>query len=284
MKDFLKHNGILILIIALLLSLVIAVVSFLFGGAANPLSNLFGIVTTPVRNGVNAFVNWTEGIYSDAFQREENQAELEALRKENAALKEQAREGEADSRENDRFRNLLGLKEKHPDFQFEEATVTAHSASNWSSTLTISKGSADGVETGACVVDEYHDLVGIVGVTGLNWSTVMTVVDAELEMGGLVARTDAAAILEGDFELMGKGQLKLTYLPKDAQLLSGDEVTTSGLKSGGTATYPSGLLVGEVVEVRSDPSGMSDYAVLAPAADLANVEQVFVIKSFGAAE
>ena len=50
--------------------------------------------------------------------------------------------------------------------------------------------------------------------------------------------------------------------------------------SGGTATYPSGLVVGYVEEVRSDDSGMSDYAVLTPAAQLGTLEQVFVIKAF----
>ena len=280
MKDFLKHNGILILVIALLLALITAVVSLTFGGVANPLANVAGVIATPFRNGINAFVNWTEGVYSDAFQRENEREELEALKKENADLRRQAREGEAASRENERLRNLLGLKIERPDFDFQEATVTAHTSSNWSSTLTISRGSAAGVEAGDCVVDEYGNLVGVISVVGANWSTLITVVDVDLEMGGLIARTDGAAILEGDFELMGQGKLKLTYLPEDTQLLAGDTILTSGLVSGGTTTYPSGLVVGYVEEVRSDDSGMSDYAVLTPAAQLGTLEQVFVIKAF----
>lgn len=280
MKDFLKHNGILILVIALLLALITAVVSLTFGGVANPLANVAGVIATPFRNGINAFVNWTEGVYSDAFQRENEREELEALKKENADLRRQAREGEAASRENERLRNLLGLKIERPDFDFQEATVTAHTSSNWSSTLTISRGSAAGVEAGDCVVDEYGNLVGVISVVGANWSTLITVVDVDLEMGGLIARTDGAAILEGDFELMGQGKLKLTYLPEDTQLLAGDAILTSGLVSGGTATYPSGLVVGYVEEVRSDDSGMSDYAVLTPATQLGTLEQVFVIKAF----
>ena len=43
MKDFFRHNGILILIAAILLALVTAVVSMLFGGVADPLSNLVWI-------------------------------------------------------------------------------------------------------------------------------------------------------------------------------------------------------------------------------------------------
>lgn len=280
MKDFFKNNGILILIIALLVSLITAVLSFTFGGIANPFANLAGIIATPFRNGVQAVTAWGEGIYTDAFERQLLEEELAALKKENAQLKDQAREGEAASRENERLRDLLGLREERPEFTWVDAKVTAHGSSNWSSTLTIGKGSAAGIAPGNCVVDQYGYLVGIIDQVGLNWATLITVVDVDLELGGLIARTDGAAIIEGDFSLMGQGKLKLTYLPENAQLLSGDTILTSGLMSGGTATYPSDLVVGYVEQVRADESGMSDYAVLTPATDLDSLEQVFVITAF----
>ena len=276
MKDFFKNNGILILIIALLISLITAVLSFIFGGIANPFANLAGIVATPFRNGIQAVTAWGEGIYADAFERQALEEELAALKKENAMLKDQAREGEAASQENERLRDLLGLREERPEFTWVDAKVTARGSSNWSSTLTIGKGSHAGIEPGNCVVDQYGYLVGIVDQVGLNWSTLITVVDADLELGGLIARTDRAAIIEGDFSLMSQERLKLTYLPENAQLLSGDTIVTSGLVSGGSATYPSGLVVGYVAEVRTDVTGMSDYAVLTPATDLGSLEQVFV--------
>lgn len=284
MKDFLKQNGILILIIALLLSLITAVLSFTFGGIANPFSNLAGVVSTPFRNGIHAFVSWTEGVYSDAFERESMEEELERLKQENAKLRAEAREGEAASRENERLRNLLKFQQKHSDLHTEPVTVTARGSSNWASTLTVSKGSASGIEPGNCVIDQYGNLVGVISEVGLNWSTLITVVDVDMEMGALIARTDEAAILEGDFTLMGQGKLKLSYLPEGAQLLAGDTILTSGLMSGGTATYPSGLVVGYVEQVRSDDSGMSDYAILTPATELEALEQVFVIKEFDVVE
>lgn len=284
MKDFLKQNGILLLIVALLLALIAAVFSFTFGGIANPFANLAGVIATPFRNGVHSLAEWTEGLYSDAFERDRLESELEELRQENARLKAEAREGEAASRENERLRDLLGFQQKHAEFQMEPATVTARESSNWSSALTVSKGSASGVEAGDCVVDQYGNLVGVISKVGLNWSTLLTVVDVDLEMGALIARTDGAAILEGDFTLMTQGKLKLSYLPQGTQLLAGDSILTSGLMSGGTATYPSGLLVGYVSQVRSDPGGMSDHAVLVPAADLDALEQVFIIKDFDVVE
>ena len=148
MKDFHKQNGILILIIALLLTLIGAVLSFTFGGVANPFANLAGVVTTPVRNGIHTVVEWAEGLYSDAFEREAMARELEELRQENARLKAEAREGEEASRENQRLRDLLDFQQKRTDLHTEPATVTARGSSNWSSTLTVSKGSASQVEAG----------------------------------------------------------------------------------------------------------------------------------------
>jgi len=275
-KDFFRHNGILILIAAILLALVTAVVSMLLGGRANPLANLVGIVTTPVRNGISAVTNWAEERYSDAFEQEQMKEELEALKQENAELKAKEREYEAAIQENQRLYNLLELTPKDKQFTKEAAMVTARSTSNWESTLTLSKGTNQGIAVDNCVVDEYWNLVGVVAEVGENWCTVRTLIDANMELGGQLVRTGGAAILEGDLALMEEGKLKLTYLPENSQLMSGDLVTTSG--RGGV--YPSGLVAGHVEEVRTDASGMTDYAVIVPETDLDNLQQVFVIKDF----
>lgn len=276
MKDFFRRNGLLILIAAILLALVTAVVSMLLGGKANPVANFVNFITTPVRNGISAVTNWAEERYSDAFELEQMKTELADLKKENAELQAKIREAETAIQENERLYNLLELTPKGKEFTKEAAMVTARSTSNWESTLTLSKGSAQGIEVDDCVVDEYWNLVGIVAEVGENWCTVRTLIDANTEMGGQLVRTGGAAILEGDLALMGEGKLKLTYLPENSQLMSGDLVTTSG--RGGV--YPSGLVAGHVEEVRTDASGMTDYAVIVPETDLGNLQQVFVIKDF----
>ena len=60
MKDFLRQNGILLLVIAFLLSVLIGVLSFVMGGKADPLSNLVNTVTAPVRSGIAAAADWVE--------------------------------------------------------------------------------------------------------------------------------------------------------------------------------------------------------------------------------
>ena len=233
-----------------------------------------------MRNAANQFVDWTEGIYNYSFRYDELEQENAELKKRIAELEQQAIAGDADSRENEHLRELLGLREKRRDFVFESATVVSRSASNWESVLTISKGQIHDVAAGDCVIDETGALVGVIADVGINWSTVRTLIDPDTEMGGIVARTDSAAIAEGDFTLMEQGKLKLTYLPENTQLIAGDLVLTSGLNG----TYPSGLVIGSIAELKSEASGMSRYAVLEPRVTLEQLKQVFVIKDFDIVE
>lgn len=280
MKNFLRQNGILLLVIALLLSILLALGSVLLGGTADPLSNVVTTVTTPIRNGIAAVADWAEGVYAYVFRYGELQKEMDSLRSQVADLEEQVRQSQEAIDENERLRELLGLQQRRRDFTFEAAKVTARSTFNWESLLTISKGSSSGVEAGDCVVTEAGVLVGVVSEVGLNWSSVSTVINTDMEMGGIVSRTYSAGVLEGDFALMAQGKLKLSYLPQEAQLVSGDEVLTSGKGD----VYPSGLVVGQVEGVFTDPSGQTRYAVVNPAVDLDSLVQVFVIKDFDIVE
>ncbi len=280
MKDFLRNNGIWIFLIAVSLTAILGIFSALFGGIANPLANLWGIITTPVREVSNNFITWTEGVYNYSFRYEELEQENAELKKKVAELERQAAEGDLASLENERLRKLLNLQEKRSDFVFESANVVSRSASNWESALTINKGSIHDVAAGDCVIDENGALVGVVTHVGLNWSTVRTIIDADTELGGRVARTDSSAIAEGDFALMEQGKLKLTYLPEGTQLIAGDLVLTSGLNG----TYPSGLIIGAIEELRAEASGMSYYAILSPHSNLSALRQVFVIKDFAVVE
>ena len=276
MKDFLRQNGILLLVIALLLSILIGVLSVVMGGQADPLSNLTNTIVSPLRGGVTAAADWVEGVYTYIFHYGELEQELNGLRVRVGELEEQVREGEEASRENEQLRELLEFQSRRRELTTAPAKVTARSTSNWESTLTLSKGSAHDVQAGDCVITQTGALVGVVSEVGLNWSTVSTVINTDTEIGGIVTRTYSAGVLEGDFALMNEGKLKLNYLPEGAQLVSGDEVLTSGRGD----MFPSGLLVGRVEGVFTDPSGQTRYAVVEPSVTLDELIEVFVIQDF----
>ena len=280
MKDFFRDNGFWLLLIALLLSILLGLGSVILSGSTDPLSNLANTLTSPFKSGVSAMLDWAEGVYGYVFQFSEMEQELSDLRRRVADLEEQARQGQEALAENAQLRELLNLQERRKDLEFESAKITARSTSNWESTLTISKGSAAGVEAGDCVITETGVLVGVVSETSLLSSTVATLIDTSIEVGGVVTRTYSAGILEGDFDLMNQGLLRLSYLPEGAGLVAGDEVLTSGL--GGI--YPAGLVVGRVQGVFNDAAGMSRYAIVDPSGELGGLIEVFVIKDFDVVE
>ena len=280
MKDFLRHNGAWLLVIALLLSILIGLTSAFMGGNADPLSNFVNTVTSPVRGGIAAVANWAEGVSSYVFHYGEIQEQIQQLEQENADLRKQIRDDEAAAQENKQLRELLNLQSKREDFVFESAKVTARSTSNWQSTLTLSKGSNAGVEQGDCVITETGLLVGVVNKVGTNYSIVNTLIDTGTEMGGIITRTNSSGVLEGDLALMQQGQLRLSYLPDEAQLVAGDEVLTSGNGD----VYPAGLVVGQVDSVFTDASGLTRYAIITPEVQLDQLVEVFIIKDFDIVE
>ena len=90
----------------------------------------------------------------------------------------------------------------------------------------------------------------------------------------------AYGLLTDKIPLDQRGVLKLNYLPEGAQLVSGDEVLTSGRGD----MFPSGLPVGQVEGVYTEPSGKTRYAVVTPSVKLDSLIEVFVIKDFEIAE
>ena len=278
MRDFLRKKGFGLLIAALLLTAAVSIGSQIF--RVDPVRDLLGLLGTPFRAVSTALTNWGEGVWSYAAEHEALQERVAELELELAELEQASRKASEALEENERLRELLGLREKRRDFVFESATVTGRTASSWTATLTVSKGTLHGVEEGDCVITETGALVGIISQAGTNWSTVTTLIDPDISMGAIVFRTGEDGILEGELSLMTQGRGRLSYLSADARLVSGDEVLTSGL--GGV--YPSGLVAGYVESLHTTPSGVEQYAVIEPAARLDELEEVFIIKEFDVVE
>ena len=267
--------GIMVLSVAAAIAVLLSVMAY-FSTNSAALPNAAGIVAAPFRAAAAA-IRTTLGDWKDYL------TEFDQLKEENRQLKLELAEKEAilrqaelDREENARLRKLAELREQRRDLHFESARILAQDDSNWSSLLTINKGTAHGIQTGNCVVTEEGYLIGIVTEAGLNWATVRTILDSGSSIGALVFRSGASAVAQGDFAPMGQGRLSLTYLGTDPDLAFGDLIVTSGL--GGY--YPAQLVIGSVEEVRSSDDGLDQVAVVRPAAELEDLEQVFVITSF----
>ena len=275
MKNFLKNNGLWILFAGAVISVALAVMSY-FSTTSAPLVNVVNTVAAPFRSAYAAVATWfndKQNYYRDTTALLEENA---ALRKQVAQLEADLRQAEDDSKENQVLRDALDLQQQRRDFHFETAIITEHSVTNWTSSLTLNKGTEHGVALNDAVVDGTGNLVGVVRKVGLNWCTVLTIVDTDTSLGAQVFRTKDLGLAVGDFSLMEQRRLRLEMLPAGCQLLGGDLVQTSGL--GGY--YPSGLVIGTVEEVLMDDSGAAAYAILAPAAALDALTEVLIIKDF----
>lgn len=276
MKDFLKNNGLWILFSGAVIAVALALLSY-FSTNVSPLVNLMNTVAVPFRTVCTSVADWfvdKQNYYADSTALKE---ENEALKRQIAEMEAQIRQAEADSTENAFLRELLDLRKQRRDLSdFETATVVERNVSNWTSSLTLNKGTAHGISAGNCVIDGRGALVGRVSQVGYNWCTVLTLADTDTSIGARVYRTQDIGIAIGDFSLMENGRLKLDSLPVSSQLMEGDLVVTSGY--GGY--LPPDLVIGSVTELQANDSDTSVYAVLTPAADLDGLTEVCIIRSF----
>ena len=267
--------GITVLALAALIAVLLSIMGY-FSVTSAPLPNLAGMIAAPFRS-VSASLAEMAGSWSAYF------TQFDALKEENQQLKlkiaemeEIVRQAQADRDENVRLREAVGLREQRRDLDLESARVLAQDTSNWSSLLTVNKGTAHDVAVGDCVVTETGYLVGVVTEAGLNWAPVRTILDSESSIGALVFRSKSNTLAQGDFALMRENRLTLSYLGTEPDVVSGDLIVTSGL--GGY--YPSDLVIGHVEEVRTSDNGLAQYAILTPEAELHDLVQVFIITSF----
>lgn len=275
MKNFFKTKTFVAICIVATLLLGMTVLDTASNGHLSFLENLAGTLVTPVQN-FCATVAKYNGNLIRAY------TEYEALEEENAKLKSELasigtliRDAEEYANENQSLKAMLGIAESHPDFKFASCLVVGSDQNGYSHTLTLNKGSADGLQKKDLVMTA-DGVVGYINELGLTWSKVTTVLDSSCEIGAIVTRTQDIGVLDWDYTLSEEGLLKLAYLDTGVVLTGGDAVETSGV--GGV--FPKGILLGRVRELRTEGHGISQYAVLEPAVDVKTVRTVFVITNF----
>lgn len=188
-------------------------------------------------------------------------AENEKLRADNAQMKQWQNAVVAMENENRELRNLLHFKAE-PGLAYISARVIADTGGPFVRGLVITAGRTDGVREGMAAMTG-EGLIGRVVEVG-DWSSrVLLITDLNSRIPVTVSDTGDRAVLAGD----NTSEPKLLYLPQDAVLNEGAQVTTSG--HGGV--FPANLLLGTVRD-----TGHGHYAVV-PAADLGRVNYVRLV-------
>lgn len=196
-----------------------------------------------------------------------NFAQNEKLKKEIDFLRQKLNTANEIYFENRRLKNLLSFKQK-THLKVVAARIIGRSSDNWSSIVIIDKGSYNGIKRGFVVIN-YLGLVGRVIETGDSTSRIMLINDPSLGVSAIVQRSRQEGLVSGT---LGRS-LIMKYLPRDADIQVSDLIITSGL----TNVYPKGLLIGRVVNIGEEFSGLSRYCQIKPVVNLSSIEEVLII-------
>ena len=273
MRHFFSTRVRVVLILALLITVGLVIASSLTG-VSIPSMVVQGVLT-PIRSGANALTNQAENIYDYIFHYEALMAENEALREEIARMREENNQAAFIARENDRLRDLLQMQKAKEDFELVDSYVITRSSNDWSSTFTLDKGSNAGIEVGMVAITANSEVVGLVTETGTNYSVIKTVLDSSLEISATIASNGYSGMVQGGYSTGAEGLLRMNYLPSSSVIRNHDQVVTSG-----STVYPRNLVLGYVIDAGLSNTGVAKYAILEPAADIDNLEQVFVLTGY----
>ena len=273
MRHFFSTRVRVVLILALLIAGGLAVASGLTGRSIPNL--VVQGVLTPLRAGANALTDQAERIYNYMFRYEALLAENQALKEQIAQMQEDNRLADSISRENDRLRDLLELRQENEDYELVDGYIISRSSTDWNSTFTIDKGTASGIQEGMCAITGNGEVVGLVTEAGSNYCVVKTVLDSSLEISATIASTGYSGMVQGGYSTGNEGLLRMNYLPSSAIIRNNDQVVTAG-----STVYPRNLVLGTVVDAGMGDTGVAKYAILKPAADIENLEQVFILTGY----
>ena len=273
MRHIISTRVKVVLVIAALLVLILAVVSSLTG-ISIPDMFVKGVLT-PIRAGASRLTEQVEQVYNYMFGYETLASENAMLKEKIAQMEGDARRADSVSRENERLRALLELKTDHEDYKLVDCYIISRSSQQWSSTFTINKGTASGIEAGMCAVTANGELVGLVSEAGTNYAVVKSVLDSSLEISATISASGYNGMVQGGYASGLEGLLRMNYLPSSAVIRNKDQVVTSG-----STVYPRNLIMGYVVDAGFDDTGVAKYALLEPAVNIGSLEQVFIITEY----
>lgn len=190
---------------------------------------------------------------------------IDAIETENVELRRQI----------DALKNELNIDYTLTDYEYLNATVTSRSVGYWYNTITINKGSYNGIKKDMVVIN-CKGLIGRVIKTSTFTSDVRLITTSETN------NKISVHISNGDNNLYGlinnydysKNLLEVEGISNTKDVDIGDFVYTSGL--GGI--FPSGILIGSVSEITTDSYDLAKIIKVKPSADFSNINYVSVLK------
>lgn len=173
---------------------------------------------------------------------------------------------------------LLGLREQLGPLRTVGAQVIANGLSNLEWTITIDKGSSDGLAVDMPVVAP-AGLVGHVVRVAPDSAIVRLIIDPDASVAARLDVSRATGLLEGQ----GQGDLRMRLVDPATEVQPGERVVTAGYRIPGVGhgLYPPGILIGSVSHVLAGEAELEKFVTVRPAVDFSALDVVLVVLSDG---
>jgi rod shape-determining protein MreC len=261
-------TGLVLLIVLVLLNLPeqpAVRIKLAVGGLFLPLFGIAGSVQ-----------NLTQQLGNALVPRSTLLKQLERLRKENEELRQQLMQIQDAWRENAQLRQALGWQRRVP-WSLQPARVVGQDPANWWRTMLIDVGSRDQIRPNMSVLTA-EGLVGRIDKVGPDRSSVLMVGDPNCRFSAQVQEPrDKAVVAKGIISpsdsTLDRQLVDLKFVPGGSLLKPGQTVMTGG----DGAVFPKGIMVGQIVDVRTNDYGLNLEARVKLVVNLNRLEYVWVL-------
>jgi rod shape-determining protein MreC len=270
------------LLVVVLVSISLAVITLDYREGENgPLAGIGRIALAtmaPLQQAVTTATRPIGDFFSGLVHLPSLQNENERLRRENEDLRAVNAAGTDRDSQIQRLSDLLGLKESLTPSSVP-AVVIANGLSNFRYTITINRGSSDGVELDQPVVTGSAQAPILIGRV-VDVSPISAEVELIIDRNSVVAGRLSVSHETGQIQGQGDQDLRMTLVTPGTSVTGDETVVTQGYEvNGQQGLYPPGLVIGQVSRVIPGTDGLQEFVTVRPAIDFSTLEFVLVLQT-----
>ena len=249
-------------------------------GTDGPLASLGDgalAVVSPLQEAVSKVTHPIGNFFSTLFRLPSIRRDRDVLRQRVDTLETQLAEGRADQARLAELEALIGVQESLGiRIETTGAQVIANGVSNFEWTITIDRGSSDGIHENMPVVAS-AGLVGHVVNVGTSSSVVQLIIDPDSSVAGRLDVSRQTGLLSGE----GPADLQMSLVEPTVEVAPDEHVVTAGYRIAGVAEslYPPNVLIGTVSRVLDEDSATEKFLTVRPAVDFSSLSLVLVVLS-----
>lgn len=170
-------------------------------------------------------------------------------------------------KESDRLRELINYGENLERKKIVARVVAWDSADDYK-VVRINKGLKHGIKLQS-VVTSAEGLVGYVTRLTDHFADVITILDANNRVDGVVERLRSHGVVEG----YSRGRCIMKYVNRTEPIILNDIVLTAGLGN----VYPKGLKIGYISRIERESYGITQHVEITPLVNFSKLEEVLVL-------